>query len=193
MLPSSDEHDLSRAHVLLSAATSAIAAQYFLLPLASGTDRPLTRYRERVYAYELYHQLRSNWPKDWPFSLAGEVDKSGHPLIRGGALDRAKPDLLIHVPGDMNHNLVALEIKASATYSRQRAVEYRRGIKKLMAFRSKAGYALPRGAARSAAPIHAERIALSCVSPNSTASTPRAASPDVPTAIRPASRAFRPG
>jgi hypothetical protein len=40
----------------LAQATQAIEASYFLLPIA-GRDRPIKR--ERVYCYELFHQLRS--------------------------------------------------------------------------------------------------------------------------------------
>lgn len=86
---------------LLQEATSKIGYNYFQLPI-DGQEDPI--YRERVYCYELYHQLRSIWPKDCEYELSGEVDKSGHPLIRGNNLDRIKPDFLVHVPGDMQGN-----------------------------------------------------------------------------------------
>ena len=54
----------------LIAATTRIADDYFQLPVADAEGA----YRERVYCYELYHQLRSEW-RDFPFSLGGEVDK----------------------------------------------------------------------------------------------------------------------
>lgn len=89
------ERDLQRIRKLLAKASAAISQNYFMLPVAHyAGEEPLVQYRERVYAYELYHQLRVLWP-DWKYSLAGEVDKSGHPVIRGGELDKAKPDLLI--------------------------------------------------------------------------------------------------
>jgi len=92
-------------------------------------------YRERVYAYELYHQLRVRWPAEWEYSLAGEVDKRGHPLIRGGLLDNAKPDLLIHVPGRMA-NLAAIEIKpVRADRYPGEDDAFQRDINKLLAFR----------------------------------------------------------
>jgi hypothetical protein len=97
---------------LLANAAAGVSTDYFLLPVASSTGRSsLSVYRERVYAYELYHQLRARWPK-WRYSLAGEVDKTGHPLIRGESLDGAKPDLLVHVPGRMDGNLLVVEIKS---------------------------------------------------------------------------------
>ena len=87
---------------LLGAATARITSEYFHLPVA-GAD---AIYRERVYCYELYHQLRCLWV-DFPLTLGGEVDKSGAPHFRGGP----KPDLLVHAPGHMGHNLVVLEVK----------------------------------------------------------------------------------
>jgi hypothetical protein len=88
-------------------AIAGIAPEYFQLPVA-GAD---ASYRERVYAYELYHQLRLIWG-DSQYSLSGEVDKTGNPFFRGGPYARSKPDLLVHIPGLMTANLLALEIKA---------------------------------------------------------------------------------
>ena len=67
-------------------------------------------YRERVYCYELYHHLRCCWDA-LPCSLGGEVDKAGHPHFRGGPYAKAKPDVLMHVSGDMDHTLATVEVK----------------------------------------------------------------------------------
>lgn len=133
--------DLDRVRHLLQEATARLSGEYFMLPVADAEGgEPLIQYRERVYAYELYHQLRASWP-DWPYSLAGEVDKAGHPLVRGGALNNAKPDLLIHVPGQMEHNLMVLEIKAVSSDTRHmQCAAVAKDIEKLIAFR-RAGYA----------------------------------------------------
>lgn len=122
---------------LLRAATAAIAPEYFLLPVATPEGETLLhQYRERVYAYELYHQLRSQWPSKWPYSLAGEVDKVGHPIVRGGELDKAKPDLLVHVPRSMEHNLAAIEIKPLPQEpNANEAARFKDDIRKLIAFR----------------------------------------------------------
>ena len=104
------ENDITIFRQIFLSATESISTEYFLMPVA-GQDIPI--YRERVYCYELYHQLRLFMPPDWPYTLAGEIDKSGHPLVRGENLDGAKPDLLVHIPGRMDHNLVAIEVKAS--------------------------------------------------------------------------------
>ncbi len=73
---------------ILRDAAAAIGPAYFQLPIA-GKESPI--YRERVYCYELYHQMRQRWPPDSPFTLGGEVDKQGHPLVRGNGLDDASP------------------------------------------------------------------------------------------------------
>lgn len=90
---------------ILQEATAGIVPQYFLLPI-HGAD-PV--YRERVYCYELYHQLRSHWPhpQDNPYFLNGEVDKQNHPYLGQGA---PKPDFVVHVPGT-GDNYAAIEVK----------------------------------------------------------------------------------
>lgn len=87
---------------LLHASTQ-LAPEYFQLPVA-GAEEP--EYRERVYCYELYHRWRCHWAEGFPFALSGEVDKQGHPLIRGDS----KPDFLVHIPGRMS-NLLVMEVK----------------------------------------------------------------------------------
>ena len=79
------------------------------LPVA-GMEAPI--YRERVYCYELYHRLRSVMNELFPYLLNGEIDKSRHPYMQGNNLDGVKPDLLLHRPGDMDANLVAMEVKS---------------------------------------------------------------------------------
>ena len=114
-------------------ATREIPNDYFQLPVA-GEEDPI--YRERVYCYELYHQLRSLWPPDTDYSLSGEIDKNGHKLIRGDGLDKKKPDFLIHEPGVMEHNYLIIEVKPSNTDKNG----IKKDLKTLTAFRSKGGY-----------------------------------------------------
>ena len=100
------EHEIQRLVQMLSVAASEITSEYFQLPIV-GADAV---YRERVYCYELYHQLRCLWAA-FPFSLGGEVDKAGHPHFQDGPYAQAKPDFLVHVPGEMQRNLAAVEVK----------------------------------------------------------------------------------
>ncbi len=102
------DRDLKRFQEMILAATARIGDGYFQLPVATAD----AVYRERVYCYELYHQLRCYWG-DFAYSLGGEVDKSGHPYFRGGQYAQAKPDFLVHAPGKMDRNLVCVEVKVA--------------------------------------------------------------------------------
>jgi hypothetical protein len=119
--------------LILCEATKAVLAQYFQLPVA-GQENPI--YRERVYCYELYHHIRTLWPDDTRYSLGGEVDKSGHPLIRGNGLDRTKPDLLVHVPGDTDNNELVMEIKPVNAHT----AGIKKDLRTLTAYRRNANY-----------------------------------------------------
>lgn len=98
------EKDFQHLMKCLLKAVENIDPHYFQLPIA-GDEEPI--YRERVYCYELYHQLRCTLGDGYPYKLNGEVDKSGHPIIRSAQ----KPDFIIHQPGDMEPNLVVIEVK----------------------------------------------------------------------------------
>jgi hypothetical protein len=93
---------------VIRAATASIAEKYYSMPIDGST--PI--YRERVYCYELYHQMRCLWG-DCPYTLGGEVDKKGHALLSSLGITGGIPDLLIHGPGNMKHNLAIIEVKAS--------------------------------------------------------------------------------
>jgi len=99
---------LSAVTDALIEATKNVEEIYFQLPVA-GKEEPL--FRERVYCYELYHQMRCCWPAV-PHLITGEVDKNGHPWIYDGPLDYSKPDFTIHIPGRMADNLLVIEVKA---------------------------------------------------------------------------------
>lgn len=100
------QHHMERLRRMLTTATERIEEDYFQLPVADAD----VVYRERVYCYELYHQLRCLWD-DFPFRLGGEIDKSGHPHFQDGPYSQAKPDLLVHLPRRMGNNLAAIEVK----------------------------------------------------------------------------------
>jgi hypothetical protein len=114
---------------ILQVATAAIPAEYFLLPIHGGD--PV--YRERVYCYELYHQMRRRWPNDTPFRLNGEVDKRAHPYFQDGG--QPKPDLLVHQPG-AGENFAVIEVKCTRAASR----EIDKDLSTLTLFRNHFGY-----------------------------------------------------
>jgi hypothetical protein len=94
---------------ILRSATTAIGHEYFQLPIA-GREPALY---ERVYCYELYHQMRCRWPEDTNLVLSGEIPKRGHEIIMEMIENPVIPDFLIHVPGSMEHNYAIMEIKSS--------------------------------------------------------------------------------
>ena len=91
---------------ILKKATKSIEGQYFQLSLDGGD--PV--YRERLYCYELYHQIRCLWPVT-NYYLNGEVDKAAHPILKKWGADRKKPDFLVHTPGYMEGNNTIIEVK----------------------------------------------------------------------------------
>lgn len=117
----------------LAKATASITEDYMRLRVAGSND-PV--HRERVYCYELYHQLRKTTTDNYPYMLCGEIDKQGHAEMRKQGLDGKKPDFLVHIAGKMNGNLAVLEVKPVG--ARKQQVE--KDLKVLTAFRRHAKY-----------------------------------------------------
>lgn len=117
---------------IIREATAAIDVIYFQLRVDGGD--PV--YRERVYCYELYHQMRSVWPPDARFSLNGEVDKRAHPQWGRIQARIASPDLLVHTPGHMDGNHCVIEVKPGN--ARRKGIE--KDLLTLSQFRVRAGY-----------------------------------------------------
>jgi len=117
---------------IIEVATAGVTLDYFNLKIDGGD--PI--YRERVYCYELYHQMRLIWPAHTEFYLNGEIDKAAHPILRTLGADRMKPDLLVHKPGYMTGNHAIIEVKSSKTS----ADGIRKDLETLTLFRGKVGY-----------------------------------------------------
>lgn len=100
------ERDFQRFMEGLAEAGRKMDPHYFQLPVADKEEGKKI-FRERVYCYELYHQLRTVLGDSFPYKLYGEVDKAGHEFIPGAK----KPDFIVHDPGDMRKNLVVIEVK----------------------------------------------------------------------------------
>lgn len=92
---------------LVKNSTEAVGGGYFQLEIEDSDSV----YRERVYCYELYHQMRCVWGDGTDLIINGEVDKTKHPSFDGTALRRTKPDFLIHRPGCGNENHTVIEVK----------------------------------------------------------------------------------
>ncbi|NCC22836.1 MAG: methionyl-tRNA formyltransferase-like protein [Alphaproteobacteria bacterium] len=94
---------------ILGKATSEVTANYVKFPTL-GALKGI--YRERVYCYELYHQLRRLWPDECRYTLNGEVDKKAH-LYFAENEKKPIPDFLIHVPGEED-NFAIIEVKSAS-------------------------------------------------------------------------------
>lgn len=106
-----------------------IGPEFFRLNQANQSSE----YRERVYAYELYHILRKSIGGDKAFnglSLNGEVDKAGR-----ADFSNEKPDLLLHSPGNKDSDIAIVEIK------RCNGTKFREAVDNLIIFTTTYGYA----------------------------------------------------
>ena len=126
---------------IIEEATAGVNEKYFLLDIDGGD--PI--YRELVYCYELYHQMRCRWPKDTKFYLNGEVDKRAHPILKELEVDNVRPDLLVHRPGCMEYNHAIIEVKPSkvnknGSIEKKTKCNIRKDLKTLSRFTSEAGY-----------------------------------------------------
>jgi hypothetical protein len=91
---------------LLRSSLLAIEPEYFIL---ATTYEPSGIVRERVFCYELYHQIRLLMTTNHTLSLNGEIDKRGH--LDFDPEDRKNPDFVFHIPGTHQGNTLVIEVK----------------------------------------------------------------------------------
>jgi hypothetical protein len=84
-----------------------VAPDYFCVELPDGSHA----YQERIFAYELYHQVRLQFTEHW--YVNGEFRKGLSLVPRVDRRDWVIPDLVIHQPATTENNLVVVEIKSS--------------------------------------------------------------------------------
>ena len=92
----------------LARAAAKVPSDYVRVPVSGGGFA----LRERAYCYELYHQVRAACGDAFGHTLMGELDKRGNPAFRALTSHASVPDLLLHRPGSMEANLIAVEVKA---------------------------------------------------------------------------------
>ena len=114
-----NNNDWGAFQTALLSSISAIAPEFYRLERFNGENSATQVWRERIYCYELYHQLRTRFTSSsHPYVLHGEVDKRGHKFITDhfhGKL--VHPDFVVHAPGT-DSNLVVMEGKDSPGYFR---------------------------------------------------------------------------
>ncbi|MDD5502794.1 MAG: hypothetical protein PHH26_04940 [Candidatus Thermoplasmatota archaeon] len=85
-----------------------------------ATYEPSGIVRERVFCYELYHQMRKMQEREptlASITLNGELDKRGY--LNFNKRDRKNPDFVFHKQGDMEHNTAVIEVKGDISKSSQ--------------------------------------------------------------------------
>ncbi len=100
---------------LIKAALQEIESGYFNL---ATTYEPSGIVRERVFCYELYHQIRLLMTDDIPISLNGEIDKRGHVDFKKE--HRKNPDFVFHIPGTHLGNTIVVEVKGRLDYAKEK-------------------------------------------------------------------------
>lgn len=93
---------------IIKNALTQIAPEFFRIPT---TYSPEGIVRERVFCYELYHQLRINIVNERFMSIHGEIDKRGHRDFTSE--DQRNPDFVFHIPGTHESNTLVVEVKGS--------------------------------------------------------------------------------
>ena len=88
-----------------------VTQNYFKL---TTTYEPSGIVRERVFCYELYHQLRLVLGNNHKLTLNGEIDKRGHRDFKEE--DRKNPDFVFHIPGQHKGNTIIIEVKGKLDF-----------------------------------------------------------------------------
>lgn len=96
-------------------ACKSIDRRYFSVKFA-GDKRNKIYYKERVYTYELYHNLRTLLDNS-RYTLAGEMDKSGNSAFPNELQDKI-PDLIVHIPETDSWNLAVIEVKSTVSFNK---------------------------------------------------------------------------
>jgi hypothetical protein len=92
---------------LIKTALSGITKDYFRLQTTYASSGIV---RERLFCYELYHQMRKLDPNP-DILIHGEIDKSGHKHFEDE--DKKNPDFVFHVPGTFESNFLVVEVKGN--------------------------------------------------------------------------------
>lgn len=98
--------NMDRFKSLIKEALTKISIKYFQQPTI---EKDRFKYGERVFCYELYHQLRCLQEKFYGLEISGEAVKS---KFQSTDLTNNKiPDILIHNFGHHDNNEVIIEVK----------------------------------------------------------------------------------
>ena len=93
---------------IIKDALSDVKGDYFLL-LTTYNHSGIVR--ERMFCYELYHQIRIRMENNDNLLFCGEIDKRGHPDFE--RRDRKNPDFVFHIPETHEGNTIVIEVKGT--------------------------------------------------------------------------------
>lgn len=85
---------------------AAIDREYFSVDRYAATPT----WRQRVYCYELYHNLRCALGNGFPYVLHGEIDKRGHAWVKSVLGYEPNPDFVVHAAGTQG-GLAVVEVE----------------------------------------------------------------------------------
>lgn len=91
---------------LIENALSNIEQSYFKISTSGNSDEII---RERVFCYELYHQMRLVQKNNYEFSIHAEIDKRGNSSFE--TKHWKNPDFIFHKPGENSDNIIICEVK----------------------------------------------------------------------------------
>jgi len=119
---------------LIKDAITHVAPEYFNL---KTTYEPSGIVRERVFCYELYHQIQCRMSPCHRLSLNGKMHKSGH--IDFDRTDRKNPDFVFHIPGTHEQNTLIIEVKGTLKYRQKIMGNFQTLLTFISKYRYKAG------------------------------------------------------
>lgn len=101
--------------------------------------RKKSSWLERPFHFELYHQIRLIFKdKLKNYVIQAEIEKSSH----NSKVGKKRPDLIFHIPGDLNRSsqLIHIEVKPAKSNDNAHLKEIIDDLKKLSYFKVKLNY-----------------------------------------------------
>lgn len=109
--------DMHEFYKFIDCAMSNVANDYWMVQTAEGDEKV----RERVFCYELYHQMRllqesekREFPKMSKLTIAGELLKKGLVGFKkedGNTEEQKCPDFIFHIPQKYINDAIVMEVK----------------------------------------------------------------------------------
>ncbi len=90
---------------LIREALKRVKERYFIV---KSNPKPGGFQRERVFCYELYHQMRLLHQDTGEIQINGEIDKSGNTDFEEL---HSNPDFIFHEPSEHKNNKIVIEVK----------------------------------------------------------------------------------